>query len=350
MERPGYWLAANRDWVWAPSHYVWTPRGYVFCEGHWDYPLEDRGVLFAPVYFPASVYGRADYRYSPSIVLDLGVLSVSLFTYPRYSHYYFGDYYDDSYVNIGIYPRDDVDRLHTWYDPTFVHDRWDHRNESGWVQNERHQYDVRHADVALRPPRTYQDMETRQADKSPDQQRNTPQIARPLTVVVANKQTSVKFEHIDAKAQQTIVTQTTAVHTFTAERNRRESVSTNQKAVQPPVAAKGPAPTQSNRNQPTIPVDRKATATPPAVHQQQQTQPRETKGQFVPPRQVRATQPERVKVSAAPIVGRQVAAKKNLPAPPANERKFKSAVKPAPKGNEGKGKTKDAGNDKSKGQ
>ena len=58
VRRPGYWLAAQPDWVWVPSHYVWTPRGYVFVAGHWDYSLERRGVLFAPVYFPRSVYAR----------------------------------------------------------------------------------------------------------------------------------------------------------------------------------------------------------------------------------------------------------------------------------------------------
>ena len=105
VRRPGYWLREQPGWVWVPSHYTWTPRGYVFAEGHWDYSLDRRGVLFAPVYFPRSVYERAGFSYSPSIVIDIGMLQVSLFAYPRYSHYYFGDYYDDAYLRIGIYPR-----------------------------------------------------------------------------------------------------------------------------------------------------------------------------------------------------------------------------------------------------
>ena len=47
--RPGYWVQANPDWCWIPDYYCWTPTGYVFVAGYWDYPLESRGLLFAPV-------------------------------------------------------------------------------------------------------------------------------------------------------------------------------------------------------------------------------------------------------------------------------------------------------------
>ena len=83
IRRPGYWLAANPDWVWMPSHYAWTPRGYVFVGGYWDYALDHRGVLFAPVYFPRSVYLRPGYAYTLSVVVDTGPLQFSLFTCPR---------------------------------------------------------------------------------------------------------------------------------------------------------------------------------------------------------------------------------------------------------------------------
>ncbi len=60
--RRGYWLTLRQGWVWVPSHYVWTPRGYIFIRGHWDYALDRRGVLFAPVYFPRVVYRAARLR------------------------------------------------------------------------------------------------------------------------------------------------------------------------------------------------------------------------------------------------------------------------------------------------
>ena len=32
-----------------------TEKGYIFCAGHWDYDLDNRGVLFSPAYFPPDV-------------------------------------------------------------------------------------------------------------------------------------------------------------------------------------------------------------------------------------------------------------------------------------------------------
>ena len=112
--RSGYWLHQQPGWVWSPSHCFWTPRGYVFADGHWDYELESRGVLFAPVYFNRHVGAGVVFAFQPSITVDIGVLSASLFACPSYSHYYFGDYYDDAYVRIGIYPWFDCVRIGTW--------------------------------------------------------------------------------------------------------------------------------------------------------------------------------------------------------------------------------------------
>ncbi len=294
VRRPGYWLAAQQDWVWVPSHYIWTPRGYVFSEGHWDYPLEDRGVLFAPVYFPPSVYSRLGYSYSPSIVLDLGALVANLFTYPRYDHYYFGDYYDDSYLSIGIFPRYEVEQNHTWYDPTYVYDRWHHRDDPRWAENERNDYDRRHTNTDLRPPRTYREMEVRQANKLPEQQQNNFRMAEPLTAVVAHKGTALKFEHIDANAQKKIATEATAVHTFTAARSNWEAKPAHQESVQPPAGQKGNATTPAERkgsvttpterNKPvTTPAERKGTVTPPTERNNPVTTPVERKGSVTPP-------------------------------------------------------------------
>ena len=333
-----------------PSHYVWTPRGYIFCDGHWGYPLENRGVLFAPVYFPPSIYGRSEYySFSPIIVVNLGVLTANLFTYPRYSHYYFGDYYDDAYLGIGIFPRIEVDQIRTWYDPTYEYDRWHNRNAPRWEENQRREYDLRHADKDLRPPRTYHEMEIRQTNKLPEQQRNNFRIAEPLTVVAASKETPIKFVHIDAKAQQKIATQATAVRKFVSERNRWESKAI-QKTVQPPMKRKSPVTPPSEQKKSATPVEHKGSVTPPAAGKEQVTQPpRETKTKFVPPGEVHITKPERVKVPAPPIVGRQVAAEKSPPPQPVSELKYKGEVKKdAPKIDQRKGNTKDKSKDKSK--
>jgi hypothetical protein len=362
IQRPGYWLAAQPDWVWAPSHYIWTPRGYIFVAGHWDYSLERRGVLFAPVYFPRSVYGRAGFSYSPSIVIDIGALSFSLFTYPRYNHYYFGDYYDDTYLRIGIYPWFESERFHTWYDPIYQYDRWHYRQtEPRWEDRLRHDYDLRRTDINLRPARTYSEMETR-VTRLPEQQRRNVRMAEPLTTVVASKETSLKFEHINAQAQHKIATQAATVHTFVAQRSRWESTPASQKTVQQPTERKGHVttttehkgavtPTAGRKEQVTTTTENKNAVTPTAGRKEQVIQPtKETNTSFVPPREVHITKPERVKVPTPPLVGKQGVAEKGPPPRPVSESKYKGEVKDTPKENQSTGNTKNTGNTKDKGK
>jgi hypothetical protein len=345
VQRSGYWLAAQPNWVWIPSHYIWTPRGYIFSDGHWDYPLENRGVLFAPVYFPRSVYGRSGFSYSPSIVVDLGGLTANLFIYPRYSHYYFGDYYGDAYISIGIFPQYEVGRIHTWYDPIYVYDRWHHRDEPRWEENQRQEYDRRLADKDLRPSRTYHEMEIRQA-KQPEQQRKNNRMAESLTAVAASKETLLKFERINTKEQQNIATQATTVHTFSAQRSGWESTSARQKTVQPPTERKDSVTPLSERKEPvTTPAEHKSSVTLPIERKEQVAQPKETKTTFVPPREVPITQPERVKVPVPPVVGKQGAPEKDSPPQPTNEHNYKGNVKDTPKENHRTDDTKN--NDKS---
>lgn len=234
LQRPGYWLAAQPDWVWTPSHYLWTPRGYVFAEGHWDYSLERRGVLFAPVSFETSDYRRLGYTYSPSIVINLGSPEISLFAYPRYGHYYFGDYYDESYLRIGIYPWFDGRRLHLWDDPVYEHNRWSHQqSDPRWEEHERSEYRRRHDDQALRPAWTYREQKARLA-KLPESQRLALQVTQPFTVAVANRKSRLTFERTEADARPQLSRHATAVRTFRDQRKRWESPTKNQEALTPP--------------------------------------------------------------------------------------------------------------------
>ena len=354
VRRPGYWLAAQPDWVWAPSHYVATPRGYVFAEGHWDYALERRGMLFAPVYFPASVHIGLGFTFSPSIVIDVGLLSINLFACPRYSHYYFGDYYDDAYLRIGIYPWFDSRRLHTWYDPIYEHDRWrNHRIEPRWEERERHEYDLRRADKNLRPARTYREQEARLA-RLPEPQRRALQVAQPISVAVTSRKTPLKFERINTAEQQRISKQATAVRTFRDERNRWESPAAVSKPVPPSKERKDTVPAPADRRQvvpPPVerkdtapadrrqvvppPTERKDTAPAPADRRQVVPAPMERKGTApapaaqrapapAPARDTRVSKPERVKIPSSPIVGRPDAPgaiRQGPPARPVGENK-----------------------------
>jgi hypothetical protein len=221
--RSGYWLAGHPDWVWIPSHYVWTPRGYIFARGHWDYALHRRGVLFAPVYFPRHVYIRPGFSFSLSVVVDIGAFQFSWFSYPRYRHYYFGDYYDDMYVTIGIFPRYECERRHRWYDPIYYHDKWKHhKDKPRWIEYERHEYDRRRNDRDLRPPRTYRELETR-LSKMPEAKRREIRVAEPITTVVREKKTAFKFERVNLVGRKRINNTATEIHKFRDERSHWES-------------------------------------------------------------------------------------------------------------------------------
>jgi hypothetical protein len=328
VRRPGYWMRQQPDWVWEPSHYRWTPRGYVFAAGHWDYSLQRRGVLFAPVYIPRSLYARAGYSYSPSIAIDVGVLSVNLFTYPRYTHYYFGDYYDDAYLTAGIYPQFESDRFHTWYDPIYTYDRWHYgQADKQWAEHQRQEYDHRRADKDLRPARTYREMETRVA-KMPEAQRRNFELAKPIQTIAASKASPLKFEQINAEAQQKIAKQATDVHKFRDERVKWEATgATNPKAVRPP-AETTVIPPPAEHKEPVV--------TPPAEHKEPVvTPPAGHTPVLVPPRQVNLTRPEVVKMPVPPPVvgrpGKSGDVEKGPPPSPIEEQSHKTDAKSPPK-------------------
>lgn len=150
--RAGYWIEGRTDWVWVPSYYVWTPRGYVFVEGYWDYAPVGRGLLFAPVYYREY---RPGYRYRPNIVLNVAILSDYLFLRPRYSHYYFGDYYDPRYESSGFFATFTFHTSRRGYDPFYTYSRWRHRDERDWERRYRTAYEYRRTHEDARPPRRW---------------------------------------------------------------------------------------------------------------------------------------------------------------------------------------------------
>ena len=197
--RPGYWAQGRADWDWCPAHYVWTPRGHIFVGGFWDYPVGRRGVLFAPVYFEAGVYSRRGYRYSPTIVIDLGVFSDHLFLRPRYQHYYFGDYYAASYVQGGFYASFSFQSSRYGYDPIYSHQRWEHRQDREWERRVETTYQYRRDHEAARPPRTW----AAQRNVNPttaESKQNRALVATPIDQLAKRKDSPMRFQPV-AKAE-----------------------------------------------------------------------------------------------------------------------------------------------------
>ena len=154
--RPGYWTVVNPNWIWIPDHYAWTPCGYVFVPGYWDYPMTYRGTIFAPVCFHQEVHLRPTFVYRPAVVLDVGVLSVHLWNRPHHCHYYFGDYYEATYVGLGYSPWFvSYTSYHGCYDPMFNYYRCVHHDEPRWSINIQVQHNFYREHHHHRPPATY---------------------------------------------------------------------------------------------------------------------------------------------------------------------------------------------------
>ena len=77
--RPGFWFRARPDWFYNPARYTYTPAGYIFSDGYWDYPLERRGMLFAPARFSPDVWGTPGWNYQPRYAIGIpGIVGFAL--------------------------------------------------------------------------------------------------------------------------------------------------------------------------------------------------------------------------------------------------------------------------------
>lgn len=232
--RPGYWAPGRADWVWVPAHYVWTPRGYVFVEGFWDYSVERRGVLFAPVYFEPAWYVRQRHYYSPSIVINLNVFHDHLFLRPRYCHYYFGDYYAPSYARSGFYFSFSFHSSHHGYDPFYSHQRWEHRGDRDWERRYKSSYNYRREHENARPPRTW----TAQRSINPNTaefRENRLQMATPITQLAKTTESPLRFRSVPNEERQQISRHSQEIQKSREQRRSLETVSAS------------PRPTQSTR-------------------------------------------------------------------------------------------------------
>ena len=219
--RPGFWASVQPDWDWIPAHYVSAPRGYVYVDGYWDYSIDRRGVLFAPVYFDPGVYGRRGYSYTPSMVIDLGVFSNHLFLRPRYQHYYFGDYYAANYRGAGFYPWFSINTGRFGYDPIYAHNRWEHRQDRGWAQRQQADFQNLRDHQNLRPPRTWADQ--RKMDlRTPQARQRGFEVATSYDNFRRNKNIPLRFQPVNQSERQQYRQHAQDVRRFGAERQKLE--------------------------------------------------------------------------------------------------------------------------------
>jgi len=151
--RPGFWVGFRPNWVWLPAHYVWSPGGYVFVEGYWDHPLEQRGLLFAPVRIDPSLLA-ANWTYTPHYVVQPDFMLGALFVQPNHCHYYFGDFFEKRYEQKGFLPWIDARTTREGIDPNFAYYRHRFAGDGSWEHNLRDLYAGRRGGTIARPPQT----------------------------------------------------------------------------------------------------------------------------------------------------------------------------------------------------
>jgi hypothetical protein len=98
--QPGYWPASFDNLYWEQGQYVASESGFVFVPGYWDYPLEERGLLNAPVFFSQAQREKRGWAYRPEYAVSFGSNAGwgrggafdALYIGPNYNSYYFGHF------------------------------------------------------------------------------------------------------------------------------------------------------------------------------------------------------------------------------------------------------------------
>ncbi|HUG11504.1 MAG TPA: hypothetical protein VMM36_10845 [Opitutaceae bacterium] len=220
--RPGYWERGRGDWIWIPSYYVWTPHGYIFVEGYWDYVIARRGVVYAPVHFSSRVYARRGYHYSPRIVFNLGLFSDHLFVRPRWSHYYFGDYYAPRYESAGFYFSFSYYNSRRGYDPFYSHWRWENRRDRDWERRYQASYRYRRDNEVARPPGTWS-AQVAMASSGTTSTQTRIIVAGTTSQVTSTRDYPVKFRRVEENERRTLSTRGQDVRVARDQRRTTES-------------------------------------------------------------------------------------------------------------------------------
>jgi hypothetical protein len=152
--RPGHWIPYQPNWVWVPACYVWTPSGSIFIDGYWDYPLDQRGLLFAPALINPQAFAAARRPFIPWQVVPTDFLLGALFVRTTARHYYFGDYFEPRYDKLGFVAWPDYHPVKGAFDPTFAYYSRQHAADARWEPALRTLYAERRGGTIPRPPHT----------------------------------------------------------------------------------------------------------------------------------------------------------------------------------------------------
>jgi hypothetical protein len=235
----GFWTTARQGWVWTPTSYSWTPRGYVRVDGYWDYDLSHRGIAFAPAAIAPAVYQRSGFVYTPTVAIDLPILSFYLFARPAYDQYYFGDYFGAEFERLGYYPWYDVHRGTAYvYDPLFTYDRWYYeRRDPQWVENLQgwHRYYREHP--AARPPHDFVQQRRLEGEHTERADRRYLAIGQPIANLAGSTTSTMRLTRLAPAERNRAMEIARSNHEFQTQRAKMESVAAGARGQGPANAA-----------------------------------------------------------------------------------------------------------------
>ncbi len=218
--RAGHWVEARQNWCWIPSYYRWTPYGHVYVDGYWDYPVVNRGVVFAPVRFRRDYCEQPGFHYSPVTAIVLSVFSNHLFVRPNYCHYYFGDYYDVGYRN-RYYASHDYGWRNRGFDPIFAYNRWENRLDRNWFSDRQRDYHYRRDNEFARPPRTWAALNQLSLQ---DRAQAGYVLAERYDRMVENRNDEGRrFQQVSASEREQFASKSKEIRSFGRERMQRET-------------------------------------------------------------------------------------------------------------------------------
>jgi hypothetical protein len=182
--------------------------------GYLDYPLWQRGLLFAPVAFSGPALGLP---YAPTLALNPTYLGYALFSRARNGCYYFGDYYANNYLQSGYYPWFAFHNSRFGYDPFFAHTDWVYgRQHINWESQLRNVYYDRRDNPNARPPHLYREYAKSEFAHS------DAALVRPLTQMRTVKDMPFKMEHVSAVQAKDFAQHSQAIHAYGQQRAKLE--------------------------------------------------------------------------------------------------------------------------------
>jgi WXXGXW repeat (2 copies) len=196
---PGCWMPYNPDWLWVSPRYVSTSCGYLFVRGYWDYPIERRGILYAPIY--CGRIRQANFVYCPSVCVSTTTITSCLFVRPRCQSYCFGDYFDTRYSSSGIYPWYSFHNSRYGCDPIYAHCAASHYRDREWSRTLHEEYRYRSEHPSARPPRTYN--ETLRVHQPAAGKYSNLSLTMPVHRLAEHQKTPIRMTQVGASERKT---------------------------------------------------------------------------------------------------------------------------------------------------